>query len=96
MSITPPPHKPEAYIYVIPPSAKDFHNLTSHADAFWGSSVEGAVSHGMPMDMFNLSSIGSFVIFRSGGPLIWKYVRQDDTSQSFCEAEIRATNKCTK
>ena len=32
------------------------------------------------------------IIFRSGGPITWKTDRQDRTSLSSCEAEIRATN----
>jgi len=32
------------------------------------------------------------IIFRSGGPLTWKTERQERTSLSSCEAEIRATN----
>ena len=36
------------------------------------------------------------IIFRSGGPIAWKSVRQDKTSLSSCEAEIRATNEASK
>ncbi len=32
------------------------------------------------------------IIFRSGGPITWKAERQERTSLSTCEAEIRATN----
>ena len=32
------------------------------------------------------------MVFRGGGPLVWKAERQDRTSLSSCEAEIRATN----
>ena len=32
------------------------------------------------------------IIFRSGGPITWKTDRQERTSLSLCEAEIRATN----
>ena len=32
------------------------------------------------------------IIFRSGGPITWKTDRQERTSLSSCEAEIRATN----
>jgi len=36
------------------------------------------------------------IIFRSGGPIAWKSVRQEKTSLSSCEAEIRATNEASK
>ena len=32
------------------------------------------------------------VVMRSGGPIAWKANRQERTSLSSCEAEIRATN----
>jgi hypothetical protein len=36
------------------------------------------------------------IIFWSGGPVSWKSVRQEKTSLSSCEAEIRATNEASK
>jgi hypothetical protein len=36
------------------------------------------------------------ICFRTGGPVAWKGVRQEKTSQSSCEAEIRATNEGCK
>jgi hypothetical protein len=36
------------------------------------------------------------IIFRQGGPIAWTAVRQEGTSLSSCEAEIRATNEVSK
>ena len=36
------------------------------------------------------------IIFRSGGPIGWKSVRQEKASLSSCEAEIRTTNEASK
>ncbi len=36
------------------------------------------------------------LIFRQGGPVAWIAVRQERTSLSSCEAEIRATNEVSK
>jgi hypothetical protein len=36
------------------------------------------------------------IIFCQGGPIAWIAVRQEHTSLSSCEAEIRATNKVSK
>jgi hypothetical protein len=36
------------------------------------------------------------IIFRQGGPVAWIAVRQERTSLSSCEAEIRATNEVSK
>ena len=46
--------------------------------------------------MFKLRSMSGFLIMRSGGPIAWKSVRQERTSLSSCEAEVRATNECAK
>ena len=36
-----------------------------------------------------------FAVCRTGGPLAWKSIRQNQTALSSCEAEIVATNECT-
>jgi len=36
------------------------------------------------------------IIFRQGGPIGWTAIRQEHTSLSSCEAEIRATNEVSK
>jgi hypothetical protein len=36
------------------------------------------------------------IIFRQGGPIAWIAIRQERTSLSSCEAEIRATNEVSK
>lgn len=46
--------------------------------------------------MFKLRSMSGYIIFRCGGPIIWKAVRQECTSLSSCEAEVWALNECAK
>ncbi len=36
------------------------------------------------------------MILRAGGPIAWASVRQERTSRSSCEAEVCATDECTK
>ena len=36
------------------------------------------------------------IVYRMGGPIAWKAIRQVKTSLSSCEAEIRATNEGVK
>ena len=36
------------------------------------------------------------IVFRQGGPIGWTAIRQERTSLSSCEAEIRATNEVSK
>ena len=49
----------------------------------------------MPLELFKYRSLSGFLVCRSGGPVAWKSVRQEQTALSSCEAEIVATNECT-
>jgi hypothetical protein len=42
--------------------------------------------------LFKFRSMSGPIVMRSGGPICWKAERQERTSLSSCEAEIRATN----
>ena len=46
--------------------------------------------------LFKLRSMNGGIVFKNGGPLGWLGERQDRTSLSSCEAEIRATNATSK
>ena len=46
--------------------------------------------------MFKYRSMSGYLIMRCGGPIAWKAVRQERTSRSTCEAEIRATDETVK
>ena len=57
-----------------------------------GNSVPVGTLH----ELFKFRSMSGAVVMRMGGPLAWKAVRQEQTSLSSCEAEIRATNEGSK
>jgi hypothetical protein len=65
------------------------------SDACWGGQIGNSVPDGTPLEPFNLRSMSGFLICRTGGPLAWKAIRQDQTALSSCVAEIIATNECT-
>jgi hypothetical protein len=44
------------------------------------------------LPLFKFRSMSGAILFRSGGSITWKADRQERTSLSSCEAEIRATN----
>jgi hypothetical protein len=46
--------------------------------------------------MFKLRSMSGYMVVRAGGPIAWSSVRQERTSRSSCEAEVRATDECAK
>ena len=48
------------------------------------------------IELFKLRSMSGYIVLRAGGPIAWSSVRQQRTSRSSCEAEVRATDECTK
>jgi hypothetical protein len=89
----PSPSDTEAYHDALPPSSPDTHHrLSTYSDACWGSQIGNAVREGIQLPLFKFRSMSGAIIFRSGGPIMWKAERQDRTALSSCEAEIRATN----
>ena len=72
----------------------EFHQLTAYCDANWGGQFGSAVEDGTPLELFKFRSLSGFLICRSGGPIAWKSIRQNQTALRSCEAEITATNKC--
>jgi hypothetical protein len=89
-------HDLEAYADALPPTASVHHELTSYSNACWGSKLGNVESTNEEIEMFKLRSISGYIVFHAGGPIAWSSVRQPHTSRSSCEAEIRATNECTK
>ena len=90
------PHKTDVEAYgeeAVPPATKDdFARLSTYADACWGSQLGNSVRKGTPIELFKFRSMSGAVVLRMSGPTSWKAVRQDETSLSTCEAEIKATN----
>ena len=82
----------EAYSDALPPRPDSHHRLTTYSDACWGSQIGNAIREGIQLPLFKFRSMSGAIIFRSGGPITWKTDRQERTSLSSCEAEIRATN----
>jgi hypothetical protein len=54
--------------------------------------LDSSVADGTLLPLFKIFSMNSGTIFKNGGPIGWLSKRQDQTSLSSCEAEIRATN----
>jgi len=82
----------ESYNNAIPPRPAQHHRLTTYSDACWGSQIGNAIREGIQLPLFKFHSMSGAIIFRSGGPITWKTDRQERTSLSSCDAEIRATN----
>ncbi len=83
----------DTYDDALPPCPDNHRRLTTYSDACWGSQIGNAIRKGIQLPLFKLRSIMSgAIIFWSGGPITWKTDRQDHTSLTSCNTEIRATN----
>lgn len=71
---------------------------TAFADASWGpqdASTPSPVTL-RPITIEETRSICGHLVFLSHGPLIWKSHKEKRNSQSKWEAEVKATDECTK
>ena len=89
-------HDIEAFKDALPPTAAEHHCLTAYSDACWGSQLGSSVSPGTEIEMYKLRSMSGYIVLRGGGPIAWSAIRQERTSRSSCEAEVRATDECAK
>jgi hypothetical protein len=88
-------HDKEAYSdATTPPSPADCPNLTAFSDPCWGGQFGNAVPDGTPLELFKFRSLSGYLICCAGGPVAWKAIRQDQTANSSCVAEINATHEC--
>ena len=69
--------------------------LTGLADANWGPQDQSTSSSGAQLPIFKSRSMSGFLTWLNG-PLHWISKRQSITARSTAEAEIYATDECTK
>jgi hypothetical protein len=87
-------HDKKAYSDAIPPlSPASCINLTAFSDACWAGNLV-AVPDGTPLELFKYRSLSGYLICCAGGPITCKAIRQDQTANSSCVAEINATHEC--
>ncbi|EJK48260.1 hypothetical protein THAOC_32961 [Thalassiosira oceanica] len=79
-----------------PPTARNQHLLTTYSDACWGAQFGNTLADGAQVELFKYRSMSGYILFRCGGPISWQTIRQDRTSLSSCEAEVKAVNEATK
>ena len=70
--------------------------MTTYSDACWGSQIGNAIPHNIAIPLFKFRSMSGAILYRMGGPVSWKAIRQDQTALSSCEAEIFATSEGAK
>ncbi|KAL7529275.1 hypothetical protein ACHAWF_008497 [Thalassiosira exigua] len=86
----------EAYDDAKRPSDGTSRKCTTYSNACWGSQLGNSVLMEMWMPLFKFCSMSGGIIFRSGGPITWFSERQERSSHSSCEAEIRATDHAAR
>ena len=89
-------HDREAYSDATGPLPHDTHLLTSYTDACWGSQVNNSVPDGTEIPLWKYRSMSGFIIMRMGGPVAWKALRQNQCSRSSTQAEVLASDECSK
>ena len=87
-------HDREAYTEATALAPSECHQLSAYCDGNWGGQFGSAVEDGTPLELFKFCSLSRFLICRSGGPIAWKPIVQNQTALSSCEAKIMATNEC--
>jgi hypothetical protein len=92
----PPSSDTEAYVDALPPKLGNSNQLSAYSDACWGSQLGSSVADGTLLPLFKFRSMNGGIVFKDGGPLGWLGDRQEHTSLSSCETEIRATNATSK
>jgi hypothetical protein len=92
----PPSTDVEAYQDATYPSVTKSSTLSSYSNACWGSQIGSTVADGTLLPLFKCRSMCGGIVFKNGGPLGWLSKRQDHTSLSSCEAEIRTTIATSK
>jgi hypothetical protein len=92
----PPSSNVEAYNDIIPPWVDRSDTISTYSDACWGSQLGNSVADGTLLPLFKFRSMTGGIVFKNGGPNGWLGKRQERTSLSSCEAEIRATSATSK
>ena len=94
----PLPHDAEAYSDARRPYDHETHELSAFSDANWGPQDASAPDPVTPQQVHpkNMRSMSGYIIFRSGGPILWSCVRQERTARSSSEVEIKATDELVK
>ena len=64
----------------------EYHQVMAYCNENWGGQFGSPVKDGTPLEFFKLRSLSGFIICRSGGPIKWKPIRQNQTELSSCEA----------
>jgi hypothetical protein len=71
---------------------------SAFADSNWGpqdASVPSELNQRM-IELDETRSVCGHIVFMSHGPLLWKSHKERRNSRSSCEAEVKATDECTK
>ena len=74
------------------------NKIVSMCDSNWGPQDQSVPKHNSPpteIPLFHSRSVSGFLLWL-GGPIHWTSKRQSITARSSAEAEIYATDECTK
>lgn len=71
---------------------------TAYADSNWGpqDAYHPTETNNRKVSVLETRSTCGFLVFMSGAPVMWKVFKEERNSRSSCEAEIKASDECTK
>ncbi|MGH7955062.1 MAG: Ty1/Copia family ribonuclease HI, partial [Gloeomargaritales cyanobacterium] len=88
----------QAYLHLPSEEGRDPSTLLGFADSNWGpqDASQPHPDHSRQVSTIVTRSICGHLVFLSGGPIMWRSHKEKRISGSSCEAEIKATDECTK
>ena len=95
----------ESYIYFLLNESVHLPNgftapeLTGFCDVNWGpqdASLPSSSTTSRQVSLNETRSICGHILFMGGSPIFWKTHKESRISWSSCEAEVKATDECTK
>ena len=66
------------------PYMSECQKLTALYDAIWVGQFVSSVEEGTPLELFKFRFLSGFLICHSGGPIVWKSIRQNQTAAISC------------
>ena len=71
---------------------------TAYADSNWGpqDASHPTEKNNRKVSLLETRSTCGFLVFMGGAPVMWKVFKEARSSRSSCEAEIKASDECTK
>ena len=86
----------EAFSDAVLPKKVQEHNLVTYSNDCWGLQIGNDIPHNIAIPLLKFITMSGAILYRMGGPILWKAIHQEQTFLSSSEAKIFATSKGAK